>query len=157
MSLFILTDSLNIINLWDILIIHSNQLNAHIMKVLRNFFDRLTRRNEIAFYLNISHKQVKPTPFSVGVYRQRMRAVAISEDIRLKFKTEFSKDTPNILYLSSRSQNPRTFFLCENNFIDGTALIMDLTDFEYYALELQPETEIVSVTLFNVTRYDILK
>lgn len=127
------------------------------MKVLRNFFDLLTRRNEIAFYLSISHKQLKPNPFSVGVYRQRMKKVAISEDIRLKFKTEFSKDTPNILYLSSRTQNPRTFFLSENNFINGTALIMDLTDFEYYALEILPETETMALTLFNVTRYDILK
>lgn len=127
------------------------------MKVLRNFFDLLTRRNEIAFYLNISHKQVKPNPFSIGVYRQRMRASVISEDIRLKFKTEFSKDTPNILYLSSRTQNPRTFFLSENNFINGIALIMDLTDFEYYALELQPETNNATLTLFNVTRHGILK
>ena len=127
------------------------------MKVLRNFFDRLMRRNEIAFNLSISHKQLNPFPFNVGVYRQRMKKVAISEDIRLKFKTEFGKDKPNIMYISSRSQNPLTFFLSEDYFINGIALIVDVAEFEYYALEILPETNNATLTLFNVTRYDILK
>lgn len=127
------------------------------MKVLRNFFNQLMRRNEIAFFLNIRHKQLSPHPFSFGVYRQRMKKVALPENTRLLFKTEFGKTTPNIMYVSSHTQNPRTFFLSENYFIDGIALIMDITNFEYYAVELQTETENAILTLFNITRHDIVK